>query len=210
MTSSKELVTFADTSNMAVHDRLKQPTLEPAPPRASSGLVLGLALAVLAAGFAYAMPRMKNVSADGDPAVIVATPTPTPTETPFVEPTAAPKEEEAEETDEDGDAKPANHGKAVSTAAHCDIKGRTHGELVRSIARDKDATVADAEAACAAALAAQAASPDKGKPATAAKAPKPVKPVKTETAPKPVKPVKTEKTAPEKPAPEKPEKPSKP
>jgi hypothetical protein len=40
------------------------------------------------------------------------------------------------------------HGKAVSTAAHCPVKGSAHGELVRSIAKDKDATVEDAQKAC--------------------------------------------------------------
>lgn len=196
---------------MALHDRLKPPTLETATPRAGSGLVLGLALAVLAAGFAYAMPRMKNVSAEGDPAVVVESPTPTPSpsETPFVEPTKVPEEEKVEESDEDGDAKPANHGKAVSTAAHCDIKGRAHGELVRSIAQDKDATVADAEAACAAALAAQASLPSKAKPEKPAKPSKPVKPTKTETAPTPEKPAKPVKVA-QPPKPTKPPKPSKP
>jgi hypothetical protein len=51
-------------------------------------------------------------------------------------------------------AKPnGNHGAAVSTAAHCPIKGQAHGKLVSSIAKNKAATVADAEAACAAAIA---------------------------------------------------------
>jgi hypothetical protein len=57
--------------------------------------------------------------------------------------------------DEAGGAGPQadSHGGAVRVAAHCDVKGRAHGELVSSIARDHDATVADAEAACADALA---------------------------------------------------------
>lgn len=46
-----------------------------------------------------------------------------------------------------------NHGAAVSTAAHCPITGRAHGVLVSGIARDKDASVEDAQAACDAALA---------------------------------------------------------
>ena len=56
----------------------------------------------------------------------------------------------------------------MSTAAHCDVHGKAHGELVRSIAKDKGATVADAETACAAAMAAAEVAPAKvhGKPAT--------------------------------------------
>jgi hypothetical protein len=46
-----------------------------------------------------------------------------------------------------------NHGKVVSIAAHCPIKGRAHGELVSGIARDEGATVEDAEQACEEALA---------------------------------------------------------
>jgi hypothetical protein len=144
---------------MAVHDRLRPPTLEQSPVRRGNGLPLALALVIFAAGFAYAMPRMQNTSAEGtveEPEVVVVqTPvaTATPTATPTPEPT-----EEPEDDGEDGEHKADNHGKAVSTAAHCDIKGKAHGELVRSIAKDKDATVADAEAACAAALAAQEAS----------------------------------------------------
>lgn len=55
-----------------------------------------------------------------------------------------------DEPDEAG--KPDNHGSVVSVAAHCPVTGRAHGQLVSSIAKDKQATVADAEAACAAAL----------------------------------------------------------
>jgi hypothetical protein len=50
----------------------------------------------------------------------------------------------------EGDGKPMdNHGAAVSTAAHCDLHGRDHGELVREIAQDKDATSDLAETRCA-------------------------------------------------------------
>ncbi|MGH2748055.1 MAG: hypothetical protein ACRDKB_09050 [Actinomycetota bacterium] len=59
--------------------------------------------------------------------------------------------EDEPEPDFNGDGD--NHGKVVSTAAHCPIKGRAHGMLVSEIARDKDATVADAEQACEEALA---------------------------------------------------------
>ncbi len=47
------------------------------------------------------------------------------------------------------------HGKAVRVAAKCPIEGKAHGQLVRSIARNKAATVEDATAACEAALALQ-------------------------------------------------------
>ncbi len=59
---------------------------------------------------------------------------------------------DAEEGLEEGDQDAAaNHGQVVRVAAHCPVKGRAHGRLVSSIARQKEATVADARAACAAA-----------------------------------------------------------
>lgn len=154
---------------MTLHDRLRPPTLEAPPAHASHGLLVAMALVVLAAGFAYAMPGAQNMSAEGsgtdEPEAIVAptpsvTPTATATAAPDPQPTDAPDEEDGE------DAPKENHGQAVSTAAHCDIRGQAHGQLVRSIATDKDATVADAEAACAAAIAAQEAAPaeERGKP----------------------------------------------
>ena len=74
-------------------------------------------------------------------------------------------ESELEPEDDDGEAK--NHGQVVRVAAHCDVKGKAHGELVRSIAQDKDATKTEAEAACADAVAAAEAGEDveHGKPA---------------------------------------------
>lgn len=49
-----------------------------------------------------------------------------------------------------GEGKPTdNHGAAVSIAAHCDLRGKDHAELVREIARDKDATTELAETRCA-------------------------------------------------------------
>ena len=104
--------------------------------------------------------------------VTVPTPTPTPTE-------------DGGETDTEEGVE--NHGKAVSTAAHCAIKGRAHGELVRSVAQDKDATVESAQAACDAALAAAAAAPARVKPAKQPKAPKAPEAAKPATAAKPVK-----------------------
>ena len=181
LTSAKELVSTADTSTMALHDRLKPPTLEAIPARASHTFTLALVLAVLAAGFAFAMPRLQQVSAETEDAVLEVVSSPTgSTHTTTATPSPSPTDEPDDGDDDDGEAKADNHGKVVSTAAHCDIKGRAHGELVRSIAQDKDATVADAEAACAAAIAAQEAAGDEPKSNNGrgheAKAPKPEKP----------------------------------
>jgi hypothetical protein len=68
----------------------------------------------------------------------------------------AQKDEDTSEKEDDGspgesDDK-AEHGRAVRVVAHCDVHGRAHGELVRSIATNKTATVADAEEACAEAM----------------------------------------------------------
>jgi hypothetical protein len=61
---------------------------------------------------------------------------------------------EGEDLEDEGEGGQANHGRVVRVAAHCDVKGRAHGELVRSIAKDREATVADAESACDEAMAA--------------------------------------------------------
>ena len=137
---------------MTLHPRLRPPTLE-VPPTRSSGFVVAMALTVLAAGFAYAMPKAMSTSATEvptdtlalDPTGSTHTPTATPSPTPTDEP---------DEDDGDGGARTDNHGAAVSTAAHCDLHGKAHGEFVRSVAHDKDATVAEVEAACEAAKAA--------------------------------------------------------
>jgi hypothetical protein len=146
---------------MAEHDRFVHPSLE-TPRRPGSALLVGLALALMAAGFAFAMPSMVHVSATASDDVALQPTGSTHTET-ATTPTSSPKDKGKEEDesndeakDDDEGAKADNHGSAVSTAAHCDIKGRAHGELVRSIAQNKDATVVDAEAACEAATAALA------------------------------------------------------
>ncbi len=59
------------------------------------------------------------------------------------------------EEEEESRDRCSNHGAAVSTVAKCPVKGRAHGMLVSTIARNKEATVEDAVAACEAALAAQ-------------------------------------------------------
>jgi hypothetical protein len=104
-------------------------------------------------------------------------------------------EDENEDGSEDGDSqKPENHGKAVSTAAHCDLKGRAKGQLVSSVARDKSATAATAQAACDAAIAAQEAAPAKAKPAKPAHVAKPAKAPKAPKAPSATKAPKVEET----------------
>ena len=142
---------------MTLHPRLQQPTLE-SPVRRGHGFIMALALTVLAAGFAYAMPRTVLTNADEDPqeAELVLSPTgSTHTST-----ATTPKPKKTDDGGEEGPERAENHGAASSTAAHCDLDGKAHGEFVRSIAHDKDATVAEVEAACAAAEAADAASDD--------------------------------------------------
>ena len=170
---------------MALHDRLRPTEIPPVATRPSHGLLLVVTLIVLAAGFAYAMPRAMQISAE-EPLteeVAVVETTPTPSESPTVEVVVTDEDETETETEEEAteENKADNHGSAVSTAAHCGLKGRAHGELVRSIAKDKDATAADAEAACTAAKAAALAAPARttGKPAVTGnakvKAPRPDK-----------------------------------
>lgn len=118
------------------------------------GFLTGIVFAAIAVGFAWAVPGAMTVS-DVAPETTttriekIKEPKPEKTKEPDSEETEAPEQEQAEGED--------NHGDAVSTAAHCKLKSRAQGELVSAIAQDKDATVADAEAACAAAQAAQAA-----------------------------------------------------
>ncbi len=53
-----------------------------------------------------------------------------------------------------------SHGEAVRVAAQCKVGGRAHGRLVRAVARDKEATVESAEAACDEAMAEQSSDAD--------------------------------------------------
>lgn len=120
---------------------------------------------LLVMGFAAAMP---TAAFDPDPEVtpvVTESPEPEETESPEPEETESPEPEETEspepEETEDPDGPESevredNHGLAVSTAAKCPVGGRAHGELVRSVAQDKSATVESATAACEAALAAEA------------------------------------------------------
>ena len=163
----------------------------------------GVIFLVLCAGGALAMPASFNAEPEGETATVVDFPEDL--ELDAVDVTVegettdvtVPDEEDGDDPDDsddaDGSDKPENHGKAVSTAAHCDLKGRAKGQLVSSIARDKTATAATAQAACDAALAAQQAAPAKTKPVKAAK---PAKPVKAPKVDKPAKPVRAPKSAP--------------
>ena len=144
---------------MTLHPRLQQPTLE-SPVHRGHGFILALALAVMAGGFAYAMPKTMLATADAElqQDEVVFNPTgSTHTSTATTpKPKKTPANDETGDEDEGGTQRAENHGAAVSTAAHCDLDGRAHGEFARSIAHDKDATVAEVEAACAAARAAAA------------------------------------------------------
>lgn len=68
---------------------------------------------------------------------------------------AKPKADRAAKADKHSVTK-QQHGKAVRVAAKCPVEGKAHGQLVKSIARNKSATVEDATAACEAALAEEA------------------------------------------------------
>lgn len=104
-----------------------------------------------------------------------------------------------DEGDQDGDdqERPDNHGAAVSTAAHCDLKGPAKGVLVSSVARDPNATVESAQAACDAALAeAEAAGDTKGgKPDKASRPAKAPRPEKVDKAPAPKAPTSSDSGA---------------
>ena len=152
---------------------------------------------VIAAGVAYAAPTADVLEPEETTTTTEVTPTPeetvevtpTPTETEVVEEEPEVVEEEAEGSEG------TNHGAAVSVAAHCPIKGRAHGALVSSVARDKDATPESAQAACDAAVAAQEAAVAAGTAGRAPKPPKPEKAPKPEAASQPAKPEKAPKPA---------------
>ena len=163
-----------------------------------------VAFMVLWAGAALAMPT-SLFSPDDEPSAVAELVEETELEAIEVEATpegetvdvTVPDEKDEDSDDDgsdDGEARPDNHGKAVSTAAHCDLKGRAKGQLVSSVARDKSATVESAQAACDAAVAA-AATDTASKPVKAAKperAPKPAKASKPAPKPKPHHPEATE------------------
>lgn len=163
---------------------------------------------VLWAGAALAMPT-SLFSTDDEPSAVADLVADSELEAIEVEATpegetvdvTVPKDKGDEDDSDDNEARPDNHGKAVSTAAHCDLKGRAKGQLVSSVARDKSATVESAQAACDAAIAAAAAGasskPVKAtKPTKAVRAPKPdqVSKPAAKPAPKPKlqQPVETE------------------
>ncbi len=115
------------------------------------GLFAGITFGAVALVFAYAVPAaVRSAQPSTDPAVSVR---PAVRSTPKHTSTAT-VPDDGDDQRGDSEDKPAdNHGGVVSAAAHCPLKGAAHGALVRSIAKDKQATVADAEAACKEALA---------------------------------------------------------
>ncbi|CAN5588896.1 hypothetical protein BH18ACT16_BH18ACT16_07440 [soil metagenome] len=183
-------------------------------------LTISMVFTTVAMGFAYALPSALRGAAsqaseelemveEGEPTGEVAAQE-TEGDTGVESDDEGSEGESSEEAG--GTAQGHNHGAVVSVAAHCSVKGRAHGELVREVARSKDMTVAEAEEACKAAVAAQEdgvkpgkhAKPEKpakpGKPAKPAKPAKPDKPARPDKPAKPVKPVTPQPTKPNKPA----------
>lgn len=160
-----------------------------------------IAFMVLWAGAALAMPT-NFFSPEEEPSAVAELVEDSELEAIEVEPTPVEETVDEETTKEEGDDgdKADNHGKAVSTAAHCDLKGRAKGQLVNSVARDKSATVESAQAACDAAIAATATTVST-KPAKApkvertARTPKPDK-----VAPKPKQTAEAEEVSTDEPA----------
>jgi hypothetical protein len=94
-----------------------------------------------------------TVEVDATPlATPVATAAPAVVDEDVVEVVESDDEVTLDDDEPDDTEEPDNHGSVVSTAAHCPVSGQAHGKLVSSIAKNKQATVGDAKAACAAAL----------------------------------------------------------
>lgn len=135
------------------------------------GLLGGIVFAATLVTFAAAMPGAMSASEVEPPQdtielIEAKEPAASTAKAKPPKPEKAAKPERAEEPEVEGDGSEDDaegHGAVVSAVAKCDVKGRWHGEAVRSIARNKDATVADAEAACTAAKAAAEAAPAPGR-----------------------------------------------
>ncbi|MGH2747160.1 MAG: hypothetical protein ACRDKB_04480 [Actinomycetota bacterium] len=115
-------------------------------------LAMGAAFSLVAAGFAYAVPRAILTTAEQ----VIVEEAPIEVTEPIVDDTQEVEIEPIGETGgksggkggrNDGEAKD-NHGAAVSTAARCKLRSRAQGELSSSTARNKDATVESAQDAC--------------------------------------------------------------
>lgn len=119
-------------------------------------LAMGAAFSLVAAGFAYAVPRAILTTAEQ----VIVEEAPIEVTEPIVDDTQEVEIEPIGETGgksggksggkggrKDGEAKD-NHGAAVSTAARCNLRSRAQGELSSSTARNKDATVESAQDAC--------------------------------------------------------------
>jgi hypothetical protein len=110
------------------------------------GLPLGLAVTVVTAYFALGMPHPVLSSAKIAKSPHASNGSP-----------AAPGRSEGDDAENDARDDPASasargHGRVVSFAAHCPITGPSHGVVVRSVASDPRATMADARSACASAM----------------------------------------------------------
>jgi hypothetical protein len=117
--------------------------------------LMGVVFAAVAVGFAAAVPHTLRHASDE-----VASELEEDTATEDVDPEeqepseSGTNDDSGEEGEVELEGNPNdNHGAAVSTAAHCDLEGQAHAELVQEVAHDKEASVADAEALCTAALA---------------------------------------------------------
>jgi hypothetical protein len=142
-----------------------------------------VAFMVMWAGAAIAMPTA-FFAPDETPTTVADLTIEDPEPIPVVEEEDKKATKDDAEDETDGDANGDNHGKAVSTAAHCDLKGRAKGALVSSVARDKSATVESAQAACDAAVATSEAAGVQAKPGGGPKPDRSSKPEKAPKAPK--------------------------
>ena len=184
-------------------------------------LAISMVFTTVAMGFAYALPSALRGAASQASEELEMVEEGEPTEEGSAQDTEGgtgfesdDEGSEGESSEEEDTSKGHNHGAVVSVAAHCSVKGRAHGKLVREVARNKDMTVAEAEEACKAAVAAEEGTVKPGKHAKPEKPAKPGKPAKPDRPAKPEKPTKPAKpakpTKPEKPVTPKPAKPDKP
>jgi hypothetical protein len=108
------------------------------------GLSLAIAVAIVTASFAFAMPHV----------LLSAKTVKSPDRASSGSPKAPGSDDSQDEARDDQEPSPAHqgHGQVVSLAAHCPIIGPGHGVLVRSVASDPHASMSDARSACASAL----------------------------------------------------------
>jgi hypothetical protein len=122
--------------------------------------LMGAVFAAVAIGFAAAVPHTLRLAATQATQDLEDEAASEEIESPDEDPSEAAGDSEGPTQKEGGrerkgEGKPTdNHGAAVSTAAHCDLHGKDHAELVQEIARDKDATSEHAQTRCAEVMAA--------------------------------------------------------